>query len=54
MWYTFEVTESALDRLQAIVSKPLRIWHYLGPNLEDHYVAVIDLEPREAAWLYLL
>ena len=54
MWYTFDVTEPALLRLQDAVSVPLHIWHYLGEDLEDHFVTVIDCDSREALWLYLL
>ncbi len=57
MWYTFDVTEQGLERLQTYWPGALRVWQYLeysGGEWHDHFVTVIDCEPEQALWLYLL
>ena len=57
MLYTFDYSESQLDRCQDYVLQRYniaRIIHILYDDLADHYITVIDCDPKTATLLSLL
>ena len=56
MFYTFDYTESQLDRCQDYVLTHYhitRIIHILFDDLRDHYIVVIDCDAKTATLLSL-
>ena len=59
MIYTLDLSLDQLDRVQDRIGAqtPLRIIHCLWEEQglwRDHYITVVDCEPEQALWLYLL